>query len=268
MPSIARSVSKRFTADPHFRHIIGQASSTFSVREALDSDRSIILDLHRGLLGEQAITLGSLFFTTIKNAVFSRKTQTLYTLYCDEVQNLIAFGGGLETVLSESRKFGVSIVSANQFLEQLPGEVRGALLAIGSHIYFQLSSEDASRGQRARWRETACGITEEPAATIQNSTTGTDDLLRHVDAANRQTAESSAKIRRAEDQIDRTIPTLDRNYLPVESQRLKNAAAVADQGRRDLEDGREELQIVLNALRPEIRRPVRSDAFHPSDFTD
>jgi hypothetical protein len=134
-----------FTADPHFRHIIGQARSTFSILEAMESGRWIVLNLHKGALGEQAATLGSLFFTTIKNALFSRTTRTLFTLYCDEIQNLVAFGSGIETVLSESRKFGVSIVSANQFLDQYPPEMRAAILAVGTHIFFQLSSSDANQ---------------------------------------------------------------------------------------------------------------------------
>jgi hypothetical protein len=132
-----------FTADPHFRHIIGQQRSTFSVLEAMDRGYWVILNLHKGRLGEQAATLGSLFLTTIKNALFSRKGRNLFTLFCDEIQNLVAYGTGLETVLSEARKFGVSVISANQFLDQYPAEMRAAIFAIGTHVFFQLSSSDA-----------------------------------------------------------------------------------------------------------------------------
>jgi hypothetical protein len=134
-----------FTADSHFRHIVGQQHSTFSVLEAIDRGYWIVLNLHKGRLGEQAATLGSLFLTTIKNALFSRKSRELVTLYCDEIQNLVAYGGGLETVLSEARKFGISVTSANQFLDQYPPEMRAAILAVGTHIFFQLSSPDAQQ---------------------------------------------------------------------------------------------------------------------------
>jgi energy-coupling factor transporter ATP-binding protein EcfA2 len=134
-----------FTADSHFRHIVGQQHSTFSVLEAIDRGYWIVLNLHKGKLGEQAATLGSLFLTTIKNALFSRKSRDLVTLYCDEIQNLVAYGGGLETVLSEARKFGISVTSANQFLDQYPPEMRAAILAVGTHIFFQLSSTDAQQ---------------------------------------------------------------------------------------------------------------------------
>ena len=45
--------------------------------------------------------------------------------------------------MSEARKFGVSVVAANQFLDQYPTEMRAAVLSVGTHIFFQLSSADA-----------------------------------------------------------------------------------------------------------------------------
>jgi hypothetical protein len=134
-----------FTADPHFRHIVGQEHSTFSVREALDEGRWLVFNLQKGKLGEQAATLGSLFLTTIKNNLFSRRRRELFTLYCDEMQNLVAYASSFDTILSEARKFGVSVVSANQFLDQYPDEMRSAILAMGSHVFFQLSSPDAQQ---------------------------------------------------------------------------------------------------------------------------
>jgi len=134
-----------FTADPHFRHIVGQEHSTFSVLDAIDRGQWLVLNLHKGRLGEQAATLGSLFLTTIKNALFSRTKRELFTLYCDEIQNLVSYGSGLDTILSEARKFWVSVVSANQFLNQYPIEMRSAILAVGTHVFFGLSSPDAQQ---------------------------------------------------------------------------------------------------------------------------
>jgi hypothetical protein len=139
-----------FTADPHFRHIVGQERSTFSMKQAMDEGHWVIVDLQKGLLGEQALTLGSLIFTVLKNALFTREKRSLYTIYCDEIQNLVAYGGGgIETVFSEARKFGVGIVSANQFLDQHPPELRAAILAVGTHVFFQLSSTDAAHAAQA-----------------------------------------------------------------------------------------------------------------------
>src|SRR5205823_13919750 len=103
-----------FTADPAFRHIVGQTNSTFSLLEAMDAGRWIVLNLHKGRLGEQSPTLGALFFTAIKNALFSRRSREIFTLYADEIQNLVAYGSEIETVLSEARKFEIGRASCRE----------------------------------------------------------------------------------------------------------------------------------------------------------
>lgn len=138
-----------FTGDHRFRHLLGQSKSTFSLREAMDRGAWVIVNLNKGRLGEHALTLGSLIFTMLKNAVFSREKRSLFTAYCDELQNFVAFGGSLETILSEARKFGVAIVSANQFLDQFRPDMRAAILSLGTHVYFQLSSGDAGNVAQA-----------------------------------------------------------------------------------------------------------------------
>lgn len=138
-----------FTADPHFRHIVGLPESSFSFVEAMDRGYWVIVNLDKGRLGPQALTLGRLIFTMLKNALFRRERRTPFTVVCDEIQNLISFGTGIETVLSEARKFGVGIVSANQFLDQYPQDIRAAILSVGTHVFFQLSSADAEHIARA-----------------------------------------------------------------------------------------------------------------------
>jgi hypothetical protein len=133
-----------FTADPRFRHIVGQAHSTFSMREAMDKRYWVIAHLPKGELGGQALTFASMLFTVLKNAIFTRERRSLYPIYLDEFQNLISQSTDVETVLSEARKFGVGIVAANQFLDQYPASMRAAILSVGSHLCFQLSSADAA----------------------------------------------------------------------------------------------------------------------------
>jgi hypothetical protein len=115
----------------------------------MDEGYWVIVNLEKGRLGEQATTLASLIFTTLKNAIFTREKRSLFTLYCDAIQNLVAYGSGIETVLSEARKFGIAVVSANQFLDQYPAEMRAAILSVGTHVFFQLSSADASQVAQA-----------------------------------------------------------------------------------------------------------------------
>jgi hypothetical protein len=136
---------QELNADPHFRHIIGQQHSTFSISEALDEGHWVIVNLNKGRLGEQALTLGGLIFTMLKDAIFARKTRSPFTIYIDEVQNFVDQADDLETMLSEARKFGVGIVSANQFLNQYPPDMRAAILSVGTHVFFRLSSLDAAQ---------------------------------------------------------------------------------------------------------------------------
>jgi energy-coupling factor transporter ATP-binding protein EcfA2 len=137
-----------FTGDPKFRHIIGQVQSSFSFREAMDEGYWIIVNLAKGRLGAQALTLGSLIFTMMTNALFARTPQSICTVYCDEVQNFIAQGSEIETVLSEARKTNTAMAVAHQFMDQVPAEMRSALLSVGTQVFFQLSGPDATQASQ------------------------------------------------------------------------------------------------------------------------
>lgn len=138
-----------FTADPRFRHLLGQTRSTFSLTEAMDEGYFVLLDLPKGILGEHALTLASLLFTVLRNATFARRKHTLFTIYCDEVHTLVSRSADLETLLSEARKFGVSLVTASQFLDQYPQTMRAAIQSVGTHVFFQLSTNDAPQVAQA-----------------------------------------------------------------------------------------------------------------------
>ena len=146
-PILSRASS--FIADPKFRAIVGQQHSSFSFREAMDAGWWIIVRLSKGQLGNQAVTLGSLIFTMMKDAIFARREDSLFTIYCDEIQNFIAQASEIETLLAEARKTSTSFVAAHQFLDQMPTEMRAALLSAGSHVFFQLSSADATHVSQA-----------------------------------------------------------------------------------------------------------------------
>jgi hypothetical protein len=138
-----------FTVDQGIRHIVGQQHSSFSLRRAIDQGFWVLLDLRKGRLGENASTFAGLFLMKLKNAIFGRKARTLFTLYADELPNLVSAEGAFETLLSECRKFAISVVTANQFLNQFPPAMRSALVSVGTVLCFQLSAEDAPFMARA-----------------------------------------------------------------------------------------------------------------------
>lgn len=134
-----------FVGDPHFRHILGQRQSTFSFDDALATGKIILVNVHKGRLGVHATTFASLVLGKLTAAIFRRHERGLYSLFADEFQNLVGADTDFDTLFSESRKFGVGIVTANQFLAQLPPRLRSAVQAVGSRVFFQLSPEDASQ---------------------------------------------------------------------------------------------------------------------------
>lgn len=132
-----------FTGDPACRHIIGHQHSTFSLVDAMDQGFWIILSLPKGKLGEHATTLASLFLLKLKATLFARKSKKLFTLFADEVQNLVGGDSAIQTLFSEARKFSVGVITANQYRDQLSASMRAALSSVGTQIFFQLSAGDA-----------------------------------------------------------------------------------------------------------------------------
>jgi type IV secretory pathway VirB4 component len=136
------------TADPHYRFILGQRESTISFDEILNRNLIVLVNLNKGALGMHAPTLGALVYSKFKAAIFRRHNRNIFTVYADEIQNVVSDDTDFDVLFSEARKFGVSVVTANQFAGQLPARMRSAIQAIGTRIFFQLSPEDAEQVAR------------------------------------------------------------------------------------------------------------------------
>jgi len=137
-----------FTSDSLIRSIIGQAKSTFSFRQAMDQGKWILINLSKGYLKENSKLLGGLFIAKLQNAAMSRvdmpesKRRPFY-LFIDEFQNFVS--EDFKTILSESRKYGLSLATACQTLSQMDTELKGAILGnVGTQIIFRLSHKDAT----------------------------------------------------------------------------------------------------------------------------
>jgi hypothetical protein len=137
-----------FTANPLVRNIIGQAKSSFNIRQIMDERKILIVNLSRGLVGEDnAALLGALLVTKVQMAAMSRadipgEMRTPFYLYVDEFQNFAT--DSFATILSEARKYGLNLTVANQYTAQMLPEVKDAVFGnVGSIITFRLSAEDA-----------------------------------------------------------------------------------------------------------------------------
>ncbi len=138
-----------FTANPIIRNIIGQPKSTFNIRQMMDEGKILIVNLSKGLIGEDnAGILGAFIVTKIQLAAMSRsdipniEDRRPFYLYVDEFQNFAT--DSFATILSEARKYGLNLTVANQYISQMSDTVRDAVFGnVGSMISFRVSADDA-----------------------------------------------------------------------------------------------------------------------------
>ena len=138
-----------FTANPIIRNIIGQPKSTFNIRKIMDEGKILIVNLSKGLIGEDnAAILGAFLVTKIQLAAMSRsdipniEDRRAFYLYVDEFQNFAT--DSFATILSEARKYGLNLTVANQYISQMTDTVRDAVFGnVGTMISFRVSADDA-----------------------------------------------------------------------------------------------------------------------------
>lgn len=136
-----------FLADERMRQMFSSPKSTFGLREAMDGKKHILINLNKGKLKGSSDLLGSLFMAKIQMAAFSRsnlgKNQRVpFYLYVDEFQNFAT--ESFKVVLSEARKYGLSLIMAHQSLSQISDELKSLILgSAGIQVYFRVNRQDA-----------------------------------------------------------------------------------------------------------------------------
>ncbi|MBP9738936.1 ATP-binding protein [Candidatus Saccharibacteria bacterium] len=139
-----------FVANPMVRNIIGQPKSTFNVRQIMDEGKILIVNLSKGLMGEDnAAIMGALMVTKIQLSAMSRadiprvEDRKPFYLYVDEFQNFAT--DSFAVILSEARKYGLNLTVANQYISQMPPEVKDAVFGnVGSMVVMRVGAEDGS----------------------------------------------------------------------------------------------------------------------------
>jgi Type IV secretion-system coupling protein DNA-binding domain len=136
-----------FLADERVSQMLSFPKSSFNLREIMDKKKILLIKLNKGRLQESADLLGSLFMAKIQLAAFSRTNipeaaRVPFYLYIDEFQNFASETFGV--VLSEARKYGLSLIMAHQTLQQIPEELRSVILGnAGIQVYFRVNRKDA-----------------------------------------------------------------------------------------------------------------------------
>lgn len=124
--SWVNSKFEAFSSTMALRGILGSGADAFDMAEAMDERRIILVDLSKGSLGEPASRLlAFLHLNRVWQAALRRNTAAPFTVMVDEAHSVTA--GALTSMLSEGRKFGVSVVLAHQYLGQLDDDLRPAV---------------------------------------------------------------------------------------------------------------------------------------------
>lgn len=138
----------QFLVYPVLRNIIGQKKSTFSLGKVMNERGILLANLSKGKLGEDVSSLlGSLLVTAIevealKRAEISEGERKDFYLYLDEFQTFSTMS--ISHMLSEARKYHLSLILAHQYLDQINEGIRKAVFGnVGTIISFQIGASDA-----------------------------------------------------------------------------------------------------------------------------
>lgn len=141
----------QFVSNPLVRNIIGQPKSSFDIRKVMDEKKILIINLSKGRVGEaNANLLGSMIITKIYLGALSRadaseaklKSLPPFYLFVDEFQSFA--NESFADILSEARKYKLSLTIAHQYVEQMSEEVRAAVFGnVGTMISFRVGAFDA-----------------------------------------------------------------------------------------------------------------------------
>lgn len=138
----------QFVSNVLIRNIVGQPKSSFDMRKAMDEQKILLINISKGKVGEDASRLlGGLLITKIQLAAMSRvdiprNERKDFVLIVDEFQNFAT--ASFANILSEARKFNLSLVVAHQYVTQMDEMVRDAVFGnVGTIVAFRVGAEDA-----------------------------------------------------------------------------------------------------------------------------
>lgn len=138
----------RFVTNRMVRNIIGQSNSSFNFRDVMDNSKILFINLSKGELGEENSNfLGLVIVPRILMAAMSRadvpeEQRRDFYLYVDEFQNFAT--PDFAQILSEARKYHLSLTVANQFIGQIDEEIKNAIFGnVGTMITYRVGVSDA-----------------------------------------------------------------------------------------------------------------------------
>ena len=131
------------------RPIISQEKSSFNFRDIMDKKKILLVNLSKGRLGDLnanligLILVGKILMAALSRAdLVGREDFPPFYLYIDEFQNIST--DSISTILSEARKYKLSLTIAHQFIKQIDEKIKDAVFGnVGSMAVFRVGAEDA-----------------------------------------------------------------------------------------------------------------------------
>lgn len=141
---------ERIVDSPTLSRILSSAESTLNFTDVIENKKIFLARLAKGEIGEDNTKLlGSILTSQIQLAIMRRariakEQRTPFYLYVDEFQNFTT--PTFETILSEARKYQLSLTFAHQFVTQLSDQMRAAILGnVSTVVMFTLDVSDARK---------------------------------------------------------------------------------------------------------------------------
>lgn len=143
----------QFVTSPLIRAVVNMRKSSIDIEQIMNEGKILLVNVSQGRLGEDnAALLGAMIITKIQLAAMNRvyldedKRRDFY-LYIDEFQNFATTS--FVKILSEARKYRLNLILANQYIDQIPEEVRTAIFGnAGNMVSFILGASDADHLQK------------------------------------------------------------------------------------------------------------------------
>jgi hypothetical protein len=112
-----------FTTNKMLRNVIWQVKSSFDIMEIMQSWKILLVNLSKWRLGDfnskllWMIIVAKIQAAAMKRDTLSKEERRDFYLYIDEFQNYVT--ESIESILSEARKYRLSLTIAHQYLAQL-----------------------------------------------------------------------------------------------------------------------------------------------------
>ena len=138
----------QFLSSPIVRNIFWQTRTKLDIRKIMDEGKILLVNLSKWKVGEDnASMIGSFLVTKFQIEAMGRadipfNQRKPFYLYIDEFQNFAT--DSFESILSEARKYKLSLIMANQYISQISENIKNAIFGnVGTIISFGIGYEDA-----------------------------------------------------------------------------------------------------------------------------